>query len=765
MRVRPSSYALPRRTGRLVGAMMESVSVEAKPAFGSQADQGPGGTLEAAFDAAFVTRLAMREKQVQQNYRPVIGIHKWFARRPGTVFRSLLLSEFAGDEPLSSSFFSPHRLHGVVADPFMGGGTPTFEANRLGLHTIGTDVNPMAFWIVRQSLADLDLSAFAAEAQSAVADVEQVIGDLYRTRCLECGRWATVKYFVWVKVSACPACGAANDLFPGYLLAEAERHPRPVLACPACGDLNEYETIPTLATPAACKRCSSDVHVEGNVRHGSLRCWQCQRKFSVGSGDAQEPFRHRLWALEYHCDTCKSGHQGRFFKAPDAGDLERADRAAKLLADARDLPIPDDDIPPGDESDRLHRWGYSKYRQMFSDRQLFGLGTLLRRLMQVRDAAVRHALLTVFSDFLRYQNMLCRYDTYALKCQDIFSVHGFPVALVQCENNLLGIPRVGSGSYRHFIEKYRRAKEYCRQPFETRHVAGRKKLVPIPGERIAAALVNELPRGLDPQALIQASPATDLPLPRNSLDGVFTDPPYFDNVQYAELMDFCFAWLRVGLRHEFSEFAGTTTRTSRELTGNETLGRGLEHFTEGLSAVFQHYADALKPNAPFVFTYHHNDPAAYVPLVVAILDSRMTCTKTFPAAAEMTASLHIARTGSSVLDTIFVCRRTLRSRTEDRQTSLEFEVAASCRRALEADMRAMRDSEVRLTRGDLRCLLAGHLARIAVGRLGPSWDAAAPLRERMSLARRTLETLAVRCDVERLMRALGAAGTATRRDA
>ena len=61
---------------------------------------------------------------------------------------------------------------------------------------------------------------------------------------------------------------------------------------------------------------------------------------------------------------------------------------------------------------------------------------------------MRRALLTVFSDFLRYQNMLCRYDTYALKCQDIFAVHGFPVGLVQCENSLLGVPGVGAGAFR-----------------------------------------------------------------------------------------------------------------------------------------------------------------------------------------------------------------------------------------------------------------------------------------------------------------------------
>jgi putative DNA methylase len=48
-----------------------------------------------SFDIPFVANLALREKQIQQNYRPIIAVHKWFARRPGTLFRSLLLAEFA----------------------------------------------------------------------------------------------------------------------------------------------------------------------------------------------------------------------------------------------------------------------------------------------------------------------------------------------------------------------------------------------------------------------------------------------------------------------------------------------------------------------------------------------------------------------------------------------------------------------------------------------------------------------------------------------
>ena len=51
--------------------------------------------IEDRYDIAFVANLAKREKQIQQNYRPVIAVHKWFARRPGTLFRALMLAEFS----------------------------------------------------------------------------------------------------------------------------------------------------------------------------------------------------------------------------------------------------------------------------------------------------------------------------------------------------------------------------------------------------------------------------------------------------------------------------------------------------------------------------------------------------------------------------------------------------------------------------------------------------------------------------------------------
>jgi adenine-specific DNA methylase len=674
--------------------------------------------LEARFDAAFAARLALREKQVQQSYRPLISIHKWFARRPGTLFRNLLLSEF-GNGAVRDDFWMSHNIDAVIADPFMGGGTTIFEALRLGAGVVGRDVNPMAYWLVRQGVEGIKLDQFAAAGEKIWLALLDEIGNLYRTRCEHCDGDAAVKYFLWVKTCPCPNCNASVSLFPGYRVAEAVRHPREVYHCPTCDRLQEVEST----KDPICPECSTGL--KGNVSRGKATCLACDTVFKFASRLASPP-EHRLFAIEYQCSACYAGLKGRQFKTPDASDYERVEAASSDLSSGS-FDIPDDIIPEGDETSRLLRWGYRQYRDMFNDRQLLGLGTLLRLIQEVPDARQRHALATVFSDFLRYQNLLCRYDTYALKCQDIFSVHGFPVGLIACENNLPGIPRVGSGSFVHFIEKYRKSKEYAQWPFEISHDGARKRVLPMRGESAEAALVARKPKSAE--AWLDCAPSQEVPLPPHSLDGVFTDPPYFDNVQYAELMDFCFVWLRKVLVDEIPAFQRGTTRTEHELTGNDTLKRGLTEFTDGISSVFRHMSHSLKNEAPLVFTYHHNQVSAYAPLVVGLLDAGLTCTATLPAPAEMAASLHIAGTGSSILDSVFVCRSV---RFVDENRAAFTEPAEDIGVLVEQDVAAMLEANYKCTAGDRACLQAGHIAGRSVRDLVHQWNPTLPTTVRIS---------------------------------
>lgn len=713
-------------TRRIVSAEMVAEGVESAPAASM--------TIERNFDVPFIAAMALREKQVQQNYRPIIAVHKWFARRPGTLFRGLLLAEF-GEKRVRDAFFHANGFSGcVVADPFMGGGTPLVEANRVGCDVIGWDINPMAWWIVRQELEHLDLRAYQVAAKSLIENLREQIGPLYRTACLQCGsQEAEVKYFLWVKTAPCPGCHKEVDLFPGYLIAEDKRHPKNVVLCSGCGDLNETADR---SNPGSCRSCGCALVISGPARRNRCQCPDCRSVLVFPNADLGPP-THRLFAMEYHCHRCRSQHAGRFFKRPDPDDLARVEQAHSMLQALGPTLIPDEQIPAGDETDRLLRWGYRAYREMFSERQLLALELSCRLIVSGSDERVRNALATNLSDLLRYQNLLCRYDTMALKSLDIFSVHGFPVGLVACESNILGIRRagggnVGSGGWTNIVEKYSRAKAYCERPFEVADGRGTSAQIPIPGEWIGDARNGGPTRRIE----LHAATATSAELPPASLDAVFTDPPYFGNVQYAELMDFCYVWLRKLVKTSGQEFAPASTRNSDELTANATLARGVEHFTEGLAQVFTRMADALKPGAPFAFTYHHNRLDAYYPLAVALLDAGLACTASLPCPAEMGGSIHISGTGSSIVDTVLVNRRTGQI-----ARRLIVDSAPAIASLVRWDLDQLRVAGLKPTQGDIRCITFGHLIRLAIWRLRVGWDPALPTLDKLGRVAGAIATL------------------------
>jgi adenine-specific DNA methylase len=429
-------------------------------------------SIEQNYSIRFIASLALREKQIQQNYRPIIAVHKWFARRPGTLFRGLLLSEFE-DKPVEETYYRANSFEGVtIADPFMGGGTPLLEANRMGCNVIGTDINPMATWIVREEIDAIDLETYAKKADELLEHLSKEIGYLYKTRCPVTRREdADVKYFLWVKTGTCTTCRKNFDLFPGYVLAEDARHTSYVLVCAACGNLNEVRDP---CRPGACE-CGKDLTTKGPVSRNKCTCPHCGH-VNNSPFHGEGPPSHRLFAIEYYnCDL--KDRRGRLFKKPDKDDLARVKEADAAWQAVTARFVPNDEIPEGDETSRLHRWGYQRFRELFNARQLLGLETSARMIAKVKDLRLRRALATNLSDLLRYQNMLCRYDTMALKSLDIFSIHGFPVGYVQVESNLLGLRNgnalpVGSGGWINIIEKYSKAKRYCtvrlKSPFRAR---------------------------------------------------------------------------------------------------------------------------------------------------------------------------------------------------------------------------------------------------------------------------------------------------------
>jgi adenine-specific DNA methylase len=707
--------------------------------------------IERNFDVPFVADLALREKQIQQNYRPIIAVHKWFARRPGTLFRALILSEFVKG-PLRDEFYRGQSMKTLsVLDPFMGGGTTLIEANRVGCAITGLDINPMAWWIVRQEITDLDLAAYRKAADSLRQSLEEEIGSLYRTRCLKCNsKEAHVKYFLWVKSPPCQRCRQPMDLFPNYLLSEDVRHPTNVFVCRVCGEL--YDSPSSKQAPA-CPHCKAAFTLEFAAKRNHCKCQHCGHSNNYPVS-ADGPPGHRLFAIEYYCEECRAQHKGRFFKKPSPEDLANYEKAATRLKAIRPSFIPKDEIPSGDETDRLHRWGYRHYHEMFNSRQLLGLELACRLISRQKNPRIADALATNLSDLLRYQNMLCRYDTMALKSLDVFSVHGFPIGLIQCESNLLGVngksTAVGSGGWLNIIDKFYKAKSYCHYPFEIRHEGSRKTQVPIPSEWIGYKRNGTGPLE-SKQVSLECADAAEVDFNGRKFDAVLTDPPYFRNVQYAELMDFCYVWLRTLITTTHPEFARLTTRNANELTGNFNMGRTLEHFTEGMSRVFRKMAKVLKSGSPLAFTYHHNQLEAYIPVAIAMLDAGLVCSAALPCPAEMGASIHINGTASSIIDTVFVCRST-----GSFPRRWLAKTPGALAKVVNDDLALLRKGLVKPTQGDTRCIIFGHLIRLAVWNLRSSWKADKSTSDRMAVVQKWTQDFG---GVEAVIEQLGIAYT------
>lgn len=696
-------------------------------------------SLERNYNETLVARLASREKQMQQAYRPVISVHKWFARRPGALFRALALAELV-DDRVERTHTAGHALTGVCLDPFMGGGSPLFEASRLGLSVLGWDTNPMARWVVERELEDVDPAELREVGERVCADVEQDVQALYKTSCPTCHAEADARYFIWLRHHRCGDCGEEHPLLADTMVVSTglKRHPREVHLCPSCLSLAEFGTG---KRPVRCPDCRSSYDA-GLVPPDSTRTCSCGLDYRIPPQGTIETPRMKLVAVEYNCAGCSvlPGAARHTYKAADVHDHQLVSEAEELVANNPSKFWPDELIPKGSETERLLRWGYNQWVDLFSARQLHGLGRLAARIDEEPKGPVKRALQTAFSDFLRYQTMLCRYDRQALKPTDVFAVHGFPVPRMGCEPALLGVRGVGSGGYRHALAKYQRAKEWCRQPYETVERDGRLRRIDTSPEQLAPKLFDDaLSLPVSGAAHLRRGSLAVGALTPESVDMVLTDPPYFANVQYAELMDFCYAWLR-RLAPDTPYFDVATAKTEQDAVGSPGNGEvGLAEFSERLSEVFCAASVALKPGGAFVFTYHHNELEAYAPLIVACLDAGLIPTRLFGCPSEMRASNHIRGRNAATVDTVFV----LRKPPVPAGVTSTFGTGPVSR-TVSARLAALRRAGMKPTDADRACMRHSVLAARSMVALGDTWDASKTSEEQLLDALEALQGSTVR---------------------
>ena len=253
--------------------------------------QRPLTCLEVDFPIIPINQVAVVEGSAR---KPIYQMSKWWARRRSSVFRSILISAAmkAPDDPSEAAkavwnvYYGNHQKRGSlgklrVADIFMGGGTTLVEGGRLGMQMFGNDLNPVAWFVVNNALAQIDKEEVQALISRIESEVRPEILPFYACGCPRghTGQWLHIETDEVMK----------EDFDPTTLPPEERRHysyrgPEIVYAFWAkhgpCQTTGCGHRTPILATPVIAVKTLS-------INHWKRKCSACGSEFDIEERDAR----------------------------------------------------------------------------------------------------------------------------------------------------------------------------------------------------------------------------------------------------------------------------------------------------------------------------------------------------------------------------------------------------------------------------------------------------------------------------------------------
>ena len=649
--------------------------------------------------------LAEKETYRRDVYRPIYSLHKWWARRPGSTFRCLGLAAMT-DDTITKDDILTERTTGThyglyldsyhdevnpndehidrdvtVLDPFAGGGTTLVESNRLGADVIGYELNPVAWWTEKKSMDDVNLDVLEREFDRILEETREELGEYYTTIDPETGQECEVLYYFQSQCIPCLTCDEEVQLFPRYQLAKTMKTRPGALYCPNqdCDDriieledrskgLDEGDKVKLVDDRVVLLSEHDEDEPDVVVSEdGNEICPSCGHEFDPNDGtygygkytcsnghkhDVKETLQRRderptfdRFALQY-----VDPRGNKRIKAFDEGDAERVKQAIERFRGLhQSLPIPEQRIPDGDKSGALLNCNYEKFNELFTDRHLLTYGLLLKKAHDVNgknfersDAQnISEFLITTVSASLEYNSKLCRWHAGNSKGISVFERHAFSPKVQPVEPNPLN-DAGNISSLNNFFDKVYDANHYCQRPFEKvkNRQKGKVEQFYVDSEDIIEDRVTDL----------NCKTAERMDEDDDSIDFVITDPPYYDNVQYSELSDYFYVWLRECLHEEYEEFQPELVPKAREIVANNSANKDEEFFVESLANVFSECHRVLKQDGEMVFTYHHNENEAWSVILAALIRSGFTVTGAYPVQSEMPNNPHISELDNAEYD-------------------------------------------------------------------------------------------------------------------
>lgn len=542
-----------------------------------------------------------------------------------------------------------------VFDPTAGGGSIPFAAARYRLPILSNDLSPIAATLLR---AGIELPS--RYSTDLVSDLESWGAALVKRLQARIER-----YFP----------SGSNEQVTNYIFARTVACPRTGKTVPLVGDWALRRGSDPVAVRLLTHRAGRELDEPTfEIVEGGDIDFDPKREATWSRGKAVSPWDGLVIDSAYIKSEAQAGRmgevlyavaartsEGRGFRAPTDVDLtaiEAAEAELARLAEAweRDGIVPTEPVPEGNDQ-RPHKYGMARWRDMFTPRQLFVHGCFVEEYRQLipevqaaiadrdRADAVLALLAMMQAKAINWNARLSSWDASRDKIRSVFDRHDFAFKNTFAEFEAGA--ELYSWTLQQLLDAYGEISHLLSGEGETRR-----------------ALPHDLPA---PDVSVTCANAGNLAhLADGSRTLVCIDPPYYDNVMYAELADFFYVWEKRTLGALWPDlFAAELSNKRDEAVANQhrfaQAGRRAGELADGdytakMAAIFAECRRVLADDGVMVVMFTHKRAEAWDSLGAALLQAGFSVGTSWPVRTESEQSLHQARQNSAASTILLSCR-------------------------------------------------------------------------------------------------------------
>ena len=657
----------------------------------------------------------MRERGSASALAPTTFLHVWWARRPLTVSRAAVLASllpadfdrsmferllgfgvssselvriralmdtgvrvqggFGCKRAFTNTIIVPdlQQAHATmtqlwgelptIIDPMAGGGSIPLEAARLGLNVLANEYNPVACSILEATLV------YPFRFGAALARKARKWGKVWEQRAAERlepfypkEKMAMVHAYIFARTVPCPDTGHPTPLVPDWHLLKRSGKPR-MVAEPLILDA---------ATGAWTIRVREIGKGAGQLRQPPQPTYGRGKGLSLFTGAVIAADYIKAMAQQGQMDSALYAVATKAtttleFRPPEPADLRALDHAARELERLRpqwerDNVIPIEAIPDGDKTKEPLSTGHAMWADLFAPRQLLALGVLVEELRALR------------SEILREESKELG--------EAVMHLLAFSLDKLADRNAIMSrwVPSVGRITNTFDRHDFAFKPTFAEMPV---CVSGTGLQWTVGNVTKAARQLAELAGG-DAEGTIsitQGSATNLFDMDDRSVTAVVVDPPYADNVQYSELADFFYVWLKRTQGHRRPEWFSTylcdheqeaVVNLSRFRTPLNPPENGGKAKTAGqarkeahtfyqrlMSEAFVEARRVLRDDGVLTVMFTHKQQEAWADLFESLIAAGFTITATWPVQTESQHSLHQAQKNAAQSTVLLVARKRL----------------------------------------------------------------------------------------------------------